>query len=127
MAKAVFKVDQSPADLCFLICTGGLRQDRVVICLGHGIAQAGPVVGLIFLFDDLSVSIRMSFLHPVGERRTDVEADTGKIPLLGIGTVTLVVDLFIPVVERERASFNRDLSGEGILAGRLIKMAMYTK
>lgn len=96
----------------------------MVVRLRHAIAYPVALKVLALLGDDLGNRNRIVREHPVKQGGSDIKTEPFKVPLIGIGPVTLIVDAFVPVVVRESAVLARYQAGIRVLADGLIEMSM---
>src|SRR5690349_17826013 len=127
MTKAVREVIQSPADLDAFIAAGGQRQNRVIIGLSQRIAHAKARAVFAVGGNERLIHVGMARFEPRGECRTKIKAHQGKVAQLRVGPITFVSNLLVEILERRRSWLWSNLPGEGILAGRLIKVSVDTQ
>src|ERR1700687_2259913 len=110
----------------------------MAVGLRYSIAVSGTSVrALPISIDDSGIRLRMFVLEPAQQGRPKVEADArivvhNSFPArsrisyadAGICLVTLGMDALVPIMERRSAGLDLDDSGPGILARRLVEMAV---
>ena len=137
-SEAMPKIHDGPVDLGDLVAPGRERHDHVVVDLGDRVAvtapgRPAPPVGL----ENLRVDVRAMALEPGGERRTDVEGDLLVVvddvedaiigpdaPRGGVRRVALGGHALVPVVPRVGRGLGLDRLEPGVLAGRLVEVAV---
>ena len=125
------EVGQAPPHLGANVALGCERQDRVEEGLGDG-----PAAGAVGR-DDPLVGLDGVVLEPRHQRRSHVERQSFVVVHDGddaivvvddagerVGPVALRRDPLVPVVERAGRRFPRDLLGPGVLARRLVEVAV---
>ncbi len=137
-AEPRLEIRHAPDDLGPLVAAPGQRHDEVVVGLGHGApvaAEAGAA--LLVRVEDGLVDLGARLLHPGQERRPGVEADRGVVvddvddPVLGVEDagrgvrrVALGRHPLVPVVEGRGRVLDLDLLEPGVLARRLVEVAV---
>src|SRR6266404_3301552 len=108
------------------------------ISLRDRIAVSGTFAcALLIRIDDAGIRLRMIVLEPAQQGRSKIEADirvvvhnsfpaSGRIGNAhpGIWLVTLGMNALVPVVKRRGTGLDLDDAGPGILAWRLVEMAV---
>src|SRR5882762_2893556 len=111
------------------------------IGLRYGIAMSAAFVrAYLIRCDDRGICVRMFVLEPTQQGRSEIEADVrvvvhNSFPACrrisyadaGIWLVTLGINTLVPVVKRCGAGLDFNNTGPGILAGRLVEMAVNNK
>ena len=136
--EPVAKVGDAPGDLSLLVMPACKRHDHVIVNLGECVAVApAPLEAEPVGLDDRLEHGGLVLGQPVQERGAEVEAHPGVIveqiddpaalvedPRAGIGRVALACDPLVPVVKGRGRVLDLDGVKPGVLAGRLIKVAV---
>src|SRR6185312_2310927 len=136
--KAVLEVGDAPANLGEAVAGGGQRQDDVVVHLGHGRAVTAEALLTIGVgIKNFAVDAARVDLKPGEEGGAEVEAHAAVVventddTVLGVddaggsvGSVALSGDALIPIVIGSGGVLRFYGFKPGILAGRLIEVAM---
>ncbi len=139
-AKAILVVGDSPADLRGAVASVGQRQNHVVVNLRHGrTVPAVTLAAAALAIKNHAIGARRVFLEPTEERGSEVKADARVViddahDLIfhvehagrAVGRIALGADALVPVVVRSRTVLRLHRLQPGILARRLIKVAVNT-
>ena len=137
-AEAADEIPDPPDDLSLLVPPVGQGKDHMIVGLGQGRAVAGEkLLALPVRRQDGLVGLRGIFLQPRQEGGAEIEADPGVIvdhpgnapvsvqdPGGAVGSVALLGDSFIPIMERVGGILELDGLQPGILPRRLVEMPM---
>ena len=137
-AEAALIVRNAPANLRVSVARVGERQNHVVVALRHGRAMAVvTLAATAFAVENHAVRSRSIFLEPTQQRRAEVEAharvvvhDARDLVFCvddargAVGRVALGADALVPVVVGSGRVLSLDRLKPGILAWRLVKMAV---
>ena len=137
-AKTILVVGNAPADLRGAVARVGQRQNHVVVYLRHG--RAVPAVALAaaaLAVKNHAIGARRVFLEPTQQRGAEVKADARVVvddardlifhiehASRAVGRVALSANALVPVVIRSGRVLRFHRLQPGILAGRLIKVAV---
>src|SRR5262249_44694463 len=135
------EVGDPPGDLSLLVLAAGQGHDQVIVVLGQCVAVAPAALATEPIgLDDSPVHFGGLDGDPLQERRAEIEADPGVVvqevadptraveqPRAGIRRVTFARDPLVPVVERGRGVLDLDDVEPGVLAGRLVEVAVDAK
>ena len=129
--EPVGEVGEAPAHLGAHVAVRGQRQDDVVVRLGDG--ATGGAVGR----HHPGLDVGVVGVQPRQQRGAEVEAEVPVVvddvahpavvvdhPGPAVGPVALVGDPLVPVVERRRRRLDGHLLAPGVLAGRLVEVAV---
>src|SRR5437762_7558593 len=137
-AEARPEVLDAPPDLRHLVAAERQRHDHMVVDLGDGVAVAAPRGrARPVRRDDLGVDVGPVAVEPGQECGTRVERDLFEVvddvedailavhaPRGRVGRVALGGDPLVPVVERRCRVLHLDGFEPGVLAGRLVEVAV---
>src|SRR5215208_1718610 len=137
-AEAAAEVGQPPAYLRAPVALVAEREDRVVVALRDGVAVAAVAQRTLAVgLNNPRVGLGLVAFEPVEERRAEVEAESRVVvddaldaavrvadAREGVRAVALGVDALVPVVEGRGARLALDQLRPGVLARRLVEVAV---
>src|ERR1051325_9532867 len=136
--EPVTKIGDTPTHLSAPVAFVTQRQDRVVVSVGDGVAMAVMLEHALRVGgQNAFISLPMISLEPRKQGWSKIKTDLRIVvyysrvagfrinyPDRAVRLVTFGVDALVPIMKRQRARFSIHLAGPGVLAWRLIKMAV---
>ena len=117
MTETQLGVTQAPADLRSTVASPCQGQDGVVERLRHD-AMTGGLCG------DRVMRLGALPTQPAGQRGAEIESDAREVAGRSVRPIAFGRDPIVPVAIGGRASLRRGQAAEGVLARRLVEVAM---